>query len=386
MLKKSSAAPGTVAFLRENPIFFSLVGGIGDFVSRKADGSIYVSPKVEKMERHLRYTREFRQTGVKIYSTILDNGWVAPDTYDYTKVDDTLQRFFENVPDGYLLPRIGMDVPVEWCRENPEEVFLYVAGKGLTRDEVQSRVATAKHECPFYTLPDDYPGIKELRAMRYEDLAPGAQLRLQSLSSTVWMQDAAKALRRLIEHIEASPYADRIAGYHVGFGNAHECLHWFKYFSGPYHYVDLWDYGISHLRRFYDYGIKKYGSREALAAAWRQPDITRDTVDLPTPAERYGGAKSIYEFFRGAPKDTICTDMDAFLSQNVADAIEVLADAAKQITKKAVGFFYGYFMGPWEIQYLGHLQSERIWRNPNVDFLCAPTAYHSAESESRRWI
>ena len=376
MAKKSSAAPGSVAFLRENPIFFSLVGGIGRFASKDCDGNVVISPEVEKMERHLRYNREFRQTGVKLYSTPLDSGWVKPDTYDYTRVDYTLKRFFEAVPDGYLLPRIGVDVPVEWCCQNPEEVFLYVAGKGLTRDEVRERVATAKHECPFYDLPDDHPGIKELRAMRYEELAPGAQLRLQSLSSTVWMRDAAEALRRLIEHIESSPYADRIAGYHVGFGNTGECLQWFKYFSDPYHYVDFGDYGISHLRRFYDYGIKKYGSREALGAAWGQPDITRDTVDLPTPAERYGGAKSIQSFFRGDPKDTVCTDMDEFLSQNVVDAIEVLAAAAKEKTKKPVGFFYGYFAASWEAQYFGHLQVERIWRNPNVDFFCAPTAYH----------
>jgi len=374
--KKSFAAPGSVEFLRENPIFFSLVGGIGRYATREADGGVHVSPEVKKMAPHLRYNREFRQMGVRVYSTPLDNGWVAPDTYDYTRVDYTLKCFFEAVPDGYLLPRIGVDVPVEWCRQNPEEVFLYVAGKGLTRDEVQRRVATAKHECNFFELPDDYPGIKELRAMPYEELAPGAQLRLESLSSTVWMQDAAEALRRLIAHLEASPYADRIVGYHVGFGNAGECMSWFKYFSGPYHYVDLGDYSISHLRRFYDYGLAKYGNREALGRAWGQPDITRDTVDLPTPTERYGGAKSIHSFFRGDKKDTICTDMDEFLSQNVADAIEVLADAAKQITKKAVGFFYGYFIGPWETQYHGHLQVERIWRNPNIDFFCAPTAYH----------
>ena len=376
MQKKSPAAPGSVEFLRENPIFFSLLGGVGRFASQGADGNVVISPEVEKMAPHLRYNREFRQTGVKLYSTPLDSGWVAPDTYDYTRVDYTLKCFFDTVPDGYLLPRILADVPVEWCRQNPEEVFLYVAGKGLSRDEVRERVATAKHECNFFDLPDDHPGIEALRAMPYKELATGAQLRLQSLSSTVWMQDAAEALRRLIAHIEASPYADRIAGYHLGFGNTGECLQWFKYFSDPYHYVDLGDYGISHLRRFYDYGLAKYGSREALAKAWQQPNITRDTVDLPTPTERYGGARSIHSFFRGDKKDTICTDMDAFLSQNVADAIEVLADAAKQITKKAVGFFYGYFIGPWEAQYHGHLQVERVWSNPNVDFFCAPTAYH----------
>ena len=375
-MSEKKAAPGTAEFLRENPIFWSHIGGVGRYAKRCPDGSVCISPEAEKMAPHLRYNREFRKTGVRVYSTVLDSGWVAPDTYDYTRVDYTLKCFFETVPDGYLLPRIGVDVPLEWCRQNPEEVALYVAGKGLSRDEVQERVGTAKHEFYYADLPDDHPGIKELRAMSYEELATGAQLRLQSLSSPVWMQDAAEALRRLIQHIEASPYADRIAGYHVGFGNTGECLQWFKYFSGPYHYVDVGDYGISHLRRFYDYGLEKYGSREALAKAWQQPDITRDTVDLPTPTERYGGAKSIHSFFRGDEKDTICTDMDEFLSQNVADAIGVLAAAAKQITKKAVGFFYGYFIGPWEAQYFGHLQVERVWNDPNVDFLCAPTAYH----------
>ena len=197
MTKKKTAAPGSVAFLRENPIFFSLVGGIGRFASKDADGNVVISPEVEKMERHLRYTREFRQTGVRIYSTILDNGWVAPDTYDYTRVDYTLKRFFEAVPDGYLLPRIGMDVPIEWCRQNPEEVFLYVAGKGLSRDEVRARVATAKHECPFSALPDDYPGIQELRAIPYEELAPGAQLRkLLSAVQPNWVSPADPHPRR----------------------------------------------------------------------------------------------------------------------------------------------------------------------------------------------
>jgi hypothetical protein len=136
------------------------------------------------------------------------------------------------------------------------------------------------------------------------------------------------------------------------------------------------DYGIAHLQRFYDYGLKKYGSRETLAKAWQQPTITRDTVKLPLPAERYGEGNTLQSYFRGREKDTIARDFDDFLCDSVADAILHFAKTAKAHTKKPVGFFYGYFLFAADIQYEGHLRLARVLRSPDVDFLASPTAYH----------
>ena len=352
-------------FLKEYPIFFSRLGcewypPLYDPAGKPYWG--YTDADVKTLQR---YHRDFAAAGVHTHSIILDSGWNHEGKFDYTATDLQLKQLFEADPDGYVLPRIKLDAPLDWCRNHPEDVFVYANGKGLSPEEISALVETPSQSYWQYKVPEWYE--------KYEDFQKDVPLLIdaQSFSSKRWLADAGEAIAHLIEHLENGPYKDRIAGYHLCFGHAGECMQW-----RVEDHRNHGDYGIGHLQRFYDYGLTKYGSRAALAAAWQQPDITRDTVELPLPEERYGEGNTLQSYFRGREKDVIARDFDDFLCDNVADAILYFAKTAKAHTKKAVGFFYGYFLFAADIQYEGHLRLERVLSSPDVDFLASPTAYH----------
>ncbi len=355
----------SVEFLKEAPIFFSRLGVAWRPPLFDPSGKPYYGYTKEEIPELQRYHHDFAAQGVHTHSIILDSGWHGEELYDYRVTDLQLQQLFEADPDGYILPRIKLDVPLDWCRNHPEEVFVYANGKGLCASEIAALVGTPSQAFWQYKVPKWYE--------KYEDFKKGAPLKIdaQSLSSARWLTDAAKALRHLIAHLENGPYADRIAGYHLAFGHCGECMQWREESL-----LNHGDYGIGHLQRFFDYGLKKYGTHEALAAAWQQPHLTRDAVALPLPQARYGVSNTLYSYFRGRKEDVIARDFDAFLSQNVADAILHFAKAAKTYSKKPVGFFYGYFLFAADIQYEGHLQLDRVLSCPDIDFLASPTAYH----------
>ena len=361
------------SFLKENPVFWSRLGGEWYPPLYDKEGNPYYGQSAEDIALKQRYHRDFAAAGVHLHSFVLDRGWPFEGKYDYTVTDQQLKQIFEADPDGYILPRIKLDAPVDWCRNHPEEVFAYMTGKGLSKEEIAALVGTPAQCYWQYQVPEwyeKYADFQESRSFVIDE---------QSLSSARWLSDGGEALRRLIEHLESGPYADRIAGYHLGFGHCGECMQWHMGEWIPGAPRELWhygDFGIAHLQRFYDYGIEKYGSREALAAAWRQPDISRDTVDLPLPKERYLEGEDLKSYFRGREKDVLARDFDLFMSNNVSDAILHFAKTAKQYTKKPVGFFYGYFMFAMNTQYEGHVQMERILNCPDVDFIASPTAYH----------
>ena len=360
-------------FLKENPIFWSRLGGEWYPPLYDPQGKPYYGNTEEENRTYQRYHREFAAAGVHVHSIVLDRGWPCEGSYDYRVCDQQLQLLFEADPDGYVLPRIKLDAPWDWCRNHPEEVFVYTLGKGLSTEEIAALVGTSAHDCWQYKMPEWYE--------KYEK--PGEPkpflIDAQSLSSKRWLADAGVAVERLIKHLESGPYADRIAGYHLAFGHCGECMQWHMGEWIPGAPAEFWhygDFGIAHLQRFYDYGLEKYGSREALAAAWQQPNITRDTVDLPLPKERYAEGNTLQSYFRGRKKDVLTRDFDDFMSNNVTDAILHFSSAAKKHTKKPVGFFYGYFLFAMNTQYEGNAQMDRILNCPDVDFLASPTAYH----------
>lgn len=333
---------------------------------RSPDGEPYINFNNNLgFSEYKRFHRDFKEAGVKVYSAILDLGWTDVDTYDYTVTDMILDNVFEADPDGYFLPRIKLDAPVGWCRKYPEEVFVYGYGKGLSLEDIKERIETPEQKYWHVKVPEWYERAEEFKTPTTRVLD------VQSISSRQWLRDGAQALINLINHLEHSKYADRIAGYHLAFGHCGETMHW-----RTEDYKNHGDYGIASLRNFYDFGIKRYENDENLKKAWGQPSLSRDNVDLPSAEYRYGGGNTLEEYFRGSDKDVICRDYDLFLADSVANAVEHFAKTAKSIVDKPVGYFYGYFLFTADVQCEGHLAFERIMKCPNVDFLASPTAYH----------
>jgi len=61
----------------------------------------------------IRENNAFEKAGVKIFTSIIHNGWTGVNKYNYTAVDSTLNILLKGHPDRYYLPRIKLDLPIE---------------------------------------------------------------------------------------------------------------------------------------------------------------------------------------------------------------------------------------------------------------------------------
>ncbi len=356
----------TAAELKSMPIFWSRLGFPYDPPMLNENGKPLVFN--EDFSEYLRSHRQFLEKGVKLHTGLLHSGWVGIDTYDYSLTDRVLDSIMSLSNDILYMARIKLNPPLDWCRENPEELFLY---ENAPRDPemIASLVGTLKHDILGYDSERGYysPGT-------LVDTRPnvGGVIGMQSISSKKWLADASETLLRLLHHIEEKPYADRIIGFQVCFGPCGENMTWGRqsYRCG--------DYGIGALRSFYDFGLKKYGTESELRAAWDQLELARDNVILPTPDERYGNGEytEISELFRDERQDRMIIDYDEFLSNSVSSALECFAKVVKDFSaEKLTGVFYGYIFEMQNAHYAGHLAIEKLLRSPYIDFFSSPFSY-----------
>jgi len=356
-------------FLKENPVFWSRLGFCYDPPLKNEDGSPLVF--VEDLGYYGKEHRAFSAAGVRIHTSILHSGWVGVNEYDYSLTDRVLEEVFKDNPDIYYIPRVKLNVPIDWCYENPEEVFVYPGGPQSVQ-EIRKLVGTLQQDYIGYEAPNGY-----YTASAFVDKRPnvGGLIARQSFSSKKWLEDAREALYRLMDRLEQGPYGERILGYHIAYGASGESVLWGRS-SRRYG-----DYGITNRRAFYHWGLQKYQTREKLAEAWMQPDISEEHVKLPSPEERYGVTDHVEGFFRGSRKQQICTDFDEFISKVNADDIEFFAKAVKEkAPDMLVGVFYGYFIHVNNSAYTGHLAMEQLLESPYVDFFAAPKSYYRCKA------
>ena len=361
-----------VRAIKDNSAFWSRLGWAYNPPRLDENGKTVMLVQDDSPER--RFHRDFKNAGVKIHSTILFSGWVAPGKYDYSATDETLEKLFGGAgADILYIPRIKLDPPPAWCAENPEDTTVYYPG-GLSKEEIAELACTPAHDWSGMEWPKGYNAYGNPRD-RVDD-RPNVRglIGLQSFSSEKWLRDAGEALRRLIRRIEGGKYAKNVIAYHIAYGQTGETAFWRAWEKNDYRFGD---YGINNLRAFYDWGIKKYGSRDALAKAWKQPDISRENVKLPTPMRRELHWKSHADFFRASEEDKICIDYEKFCGETNVRAIDYFSKIVKEESGKAAGAFYGYYLYVPRAAYNGHVEFDALLKSPNVDFLASPKGYRN---------
>lgn len=351
-------------FLKNHPVFWSRLGFPYDPPLMNEDGKPLVF--TENFEKQLSTHSDFINAGVKIHTSILHLGWIGIDTYDYSLTDRVIESIFSVGEDIYYIPRIKLNVPIDWCKANPEDVFVYHGGPERS-EEISALVGTENQDYLGYEAPNGY-----YRAGDYVDPRPniGGVIARQSFSSKKWLRDAGIALKKLLDRLESGPYADRILGYHIAYGTSGETVLWGRIDK---HYGD---FGITNKKSFYAYGIRKYGSPEALRKAWCQEQINEHNVPIPTPKMRCGNCDSLTAFLRGRNEDRVVIDYDMFMSEVNASALEYFGRIVKETTGKLVGAFYGYSLYVDNAAYTGHLALDRLLSSPYIDFFAAPKAYN----------
>ncbi len=293
-----------------------------------------------------KHFRQFGEAGVHLHtfsSTPTEAGyglareaWVAPDRFDYAQAHERILMVLENDPDGYFFPRLYLRAPKWWTDAHPDEVVTHDPGDGKP--------------VPFLH-------------------SEGRQV--PSWASEAWRRDTAEGLRRYIRHMEESPWADRVIGYHLASGTTEEWMQW----GGN---ENQWtDYSRPNREKFRAWLKAKYATEAALRAAWADPAVTFATAAIPTRKQRE--ASALFTLHEPAAAQAVI-DYTLYTSDLVADTIAYFARVVKEATRreKLVGAFYGYVLqlaGEQRQQNAGHLALDKVLACPDLDFMTSPTSY-----------
>ena len=316
-----------------------------------------------------RYHKDMHRLGINIHTSILFSGWVGEDQYDYTLTDRTLDTLFSELPeDAFYIPRVKLNAPVEWSKKHPEELLVYYGGND-DPEYIRPRVGSLEQDLLGYEAPNGYYMGKDKR--------PNVNgfFSNQSFASSLWREDAKKALRSLMKHIAKKPYGKRIIGWHIAYGASGETCLWGRSSRR------FGDYSRVFRKAFCDWGIRKYGSREKLLEAW-------GTLEMPSPSQRKDVCISVDAFLRKRPCDVIVRDLDIYMSELNAAVAEDFCKTVKEESPDALtGIFYGYILESHNAAYTGWLGLDHVLHSPYIDFLAAPTSYYRRnEGESGGFI
>lgn len=351
----------TIEYLRNNPVFWSRLGFCYDPPISDAEGKPLVfNPDFSNT---LKTHDAFCDAGVKIHTCILHSGWVGVNKYDYSLCDRVLESIFASGKVEYFIPRIKLNVPIDWCFENPEEVFVYEAGP-RSAEEIRALVGTEQHDYLGYEASYGY-----YNAEGWKDPRPnvGGLIARQSFSSEKWLEDAGETLRRLIKRLEAK-WGDRILAYHIAYGTSGESMLWGRQ-SGKFG-----DYGITNSKKFREWGIRKYGSEEKMLLAW---GVASGEEIVPPSILREKPFVSPEISCRNDVSDCWSLDYDIFTGEVNTDAMMYFGDIVHDCSGgKPAGAFYGYNLYVARSAYTGFYAWDRLLKSDSIDFFAGPKPYH----------
>ena len=337
--------------LKKEPIFWSCLG-LGVVTTEHPHVM-----RTDNLDHFAKFHDDFAKAGVDIHTSILPSGWFRDGALDFSLTDLVLDALFASGKVKYYFPRIEINVPVDWCRNHPEDVAVYEEGP-RDAEEIRKLVATPRHDLYGYEsevgcyLPwgeslDDRPNV-------------GGLITMQSLSSKQWLADAGEALRALIRHIEDGPYGDRIIGYQFAYGVSGECNTWG-------HFSDRQcDYGVNHQKAFFAW----YRENIDPDAVWESGDF------VPSRAEKLRGGNDIYTQIRSRERDKKAIAYDRFVTEMNVAALEHFGRIVKEESGKLAGAFYGYTLHVSRSAYCGYLGWQRLLQSGCVDFFAAPKSYY----------
>ncbi len=311
------------------------------------DGEPCVTPVFETYAPTTRHFRQFAKAGCRVYGFPANCGaepwehsvpvWVGPDVWDFSEFDENVAKIITADPEALIIPRVHVGEPAWWRKKNPAALIRFSDGSLHRRQ-------------PYRLWP-------EKKSRTYP-----------SIASTHWRNDMALALRRLIEHVQQSDYAERVFGYHVYGLNTEE---WYHYYNED----QLGDYSDNVRLDFQQWLRQKYRTDQALAAAWNVPSIDWEAVVVPSHAARSAGNGR--RPFRDPRAEMPVIDYYEYYNELMAETIDYFCGVVKEATnrQKVVGAFYAYlfeFSGNPES---GHLAVQKLLRSNNLDFIVVTASY-----------
>lgn len=321
---------------------------------KMAEPVFHVLPFPNHADAHV---ADFTTAGVKLFVVplVLGRGiygefgpWVGKDKFDFKEVDERLMRVLRVNPDAHIVFYLATDPYLKWADEHPD---------AIVRDQHDKKVVVRMHAAAWGREPQpDAQAYKE----RWGPSYVSADLR----------RDTENALRELVRHVQGSLAGKAVAGYHIGGGGDNQFFHWVGYnppepSAANYH---LADYSPDSRRAFAEWLRRKYGSVDALRAAWRKPDMTLEDVQIPSGERRLSKG-----FFFDAKTDEDIADYNRFYSEGIAETIHGYARAIKEETKgrQLVSTYWEDVASNVD----SHFATGQLLDSPDLDFLAGPTDY-----------
>lgn len=279
---------------------------------------------------------------------------------DFEKTDRTLELLLKDYPNRYLVPRIGFNPPDAWNKAHPEELVIYPHGPQNVEEIV------ARFDSPDY----DYWGWGRDDTSKS---GPGL-FSTPSFSSKVWLDYCSERLKRWVEHVEKSPYANQVIGYFIGgFGNCGENM-----WPGDWRNqgdIRRGDHGIANTREFRAFLMEKYGSIENIRKAYNDDSLQLDEIYEPI-SEEYWSEKGMTLSQLLLADNQKIVDTFEFHCKVTRNAIETYAKICSEISGgKPNGCFFAYLQDE-TVGYAGHLGIDKLLASPYIDFMSSPKAYH----------
>lgn len=309
------------------------------------DGKPFLEPVFETYVPEEKYFSQFAAAGTRLFNFAANLGegfgppvWVAPDKFDFSVLDERAHTVIRADPDALIMPRILMTTPDWWREQNPEELLVL----------------------------DD--GQKTFKAPTGTPVRPNRTY--ESIASEKWRQDMATGLRRIIEHMQQSDYADHVFGYLITGMMTEEWYHWSSACK------QLGDYSQPNLLRFRRWVKAKYGTVENLRLAWANPSLDFDSVVVPSLAQRKGEPSRT---FRDPVREMQVIDYYLFYNELIPETIDFFAKTAKETSRrqKVVGSYYGYMFEFAGSPDYGHNALGKYLQSPNIDFMIVTASYYN---------
>lgn len=266
--------------------------------------------------------------------------WAGPNTYNYEVLDEALKRMFTLAPEGrFIFSLTFSHGPQWWNQKYPEDAIQYAR----IDDHYSSSDCIGNYPC-------------------------------HSFGSERWRHDACEAIKKLVQHVESTPYGKRIIGYRIGEGVYGEWIHFGMAGAMPDVSPAMVTFFRNFLRDKYDGDVSK------LRDSWNQPEVTFDTAMIPPVDVRL---QCLEGTLSGTPlrdpRNHWLLDYLKCMQYAIRDLLLSMDKAAKEgcNNKKLVGNYCGYFYNQGYTTDGWQIETDDILDSPYVDFLVAPTCYSS---------
>ncbi|MFZ2642421.1 MAG: hypothetical protein WA117_15595 [Verrucomicrobiia bacterium] len=269
-------------------------------------------------------------------------GWPGDQTATFKRLDEQLNRFLNQVPNGRIILRLYVCNPPHFARDYPEETMAFNDG-------------ARNHFTKWYAMTD-----RPLEERGYP-----------SFASEVWRQKTAEALHSYVTHVRKSDYAKNIIGYFVCGGGTEEWYYWGDYDHSKY----AVDFSKPMLKAFRDYLRSKYdGDVRKLRVAWGEPQADFGTVLPPDPRSRQTTDDGV---FWDPNKSQRVRDYYYVHNKVMEDSLLIFSRAVKQACNREqlMGMFHGYLQNHWYLEG-GQATLRELLSSPDVDFWSGPPQYN----------